>query len=90
MDRSSEKSFRVREASVRAAVLIGVAAVCGCAASRPGPVVPERTQQRSQELYGQQQRSMDSFNQTPSEQAGERFEADTKPARPVEEQGGER
>lgn len=72
------------------AVLFGIAAVSGCATDRPRPVVPEETQQRSQELYGRQQRSMDSFNQTSSEQAGERFENDTRPVRPVEREDPER
>ncbi|NLE87750.1 MAG: hypothetical protein GX607_15280 [Myxococcales bacterium] len=60
--------------------------VSACAANQRRDVVPPETEQRSRELYGRQQRSMDSFNQTPSEQAGERHEQDTRPVRPVEEE----
>lgn len=57
-----------------------------CAGDQRRAVVPPETEQRSEELYGRQQRSMDSFNQTPSEQAGERHEQHTRPVRPVEEE----
>ena len=69
-------------------LILGACAACASGRNRGG-VAPE-TQQRSEELYGRQQRSMDSFNQTSSEQAGERFEYDTRPARPVEAEGAER
>ncbi len=58
----------------------------GCATNQRRDVVPQETEQRSREFYGRQQRSMDGFNQTPSEQAGERHEQDARPVRPVEDE----
>ena len=46
------------------------------------PLVPEETQERSEELYGQQAQTMGSLNQTPAEQAGARHEAATRPVEP--------
>lgn len=60
-----------------------------CAGNRAREPVPPETQQRSEEMYGRQQRSMESFGQTASEQAGERFENDTRPVRPVDRGKGE-
>ena len=46
-------------------------ATASCATrSRPEPLVPEENRQASEEMYGQQMNSMDSLNQTSSEQAG--------------------
>lgn len=45
--------------------------------------VPGDVQQRSKEMFGeQQQTTFETYNETPSMQAGERFERDTKPVRP--------
>lgn len=60
-----------------------------CTGDRAREPVPPETQQRSEEMFGRQQRSMESFGQTASEQAGERFEDDTRPVRPVDRGKGE-
>jgi hypothetical protein len=47
--------------------------------------VPGDVQQRSKEMFGeQQQTTFETYGETPSMQAGERFERDTKPVRPPE------
>jgi hypothetical protein len=63
--------------------------VSACASGpKRDPVVPDETQRRSEEMYGQQGQTMNSLNQTPSEQAGARHENATRPA-PRDEPSGE-
>lgn len=56
-----------------------------CGGNRGREPVPPETRQRSEEMFGRQQRSMEQFMMTPSEQAGQRFEDDTRPVRPIDE-----
>lgn len=54
--------------------------LAGCAGERRRePIVPDETQRRSEELYGQQAQMAGSLNQTSAEQAAARHEAATKP-----------
>jgi hypothetical protein len=86
-DRSPEGKVRGALASTLwVGALLGALSV-GCAGNQRRSGVAPETRQRSEEMFGRQQRSMDSFNQTPSEQAGERHEYD-RPARPPEEGNG--
>lgn len=55
----------------------------GCANQKP--IVSEKTQKRSQELYGEQQSSMQSLNQTGSEQAAAAHEDAVRPVEPDSE-----
>jgi hypothetical protein len=57
---------------------VGLAST-GCASGKREPLVPDETQQRSEDRYGQQSQMMNSLNQTPSEQAGARHENGTRP-----------
>lgn len=60
-----------------------------CAGDRAREPVSPETQQRSKERMGEQSLSMESINQTPGEQASERFYDDTRPVRPVDKGDGE-
>lgn len=56
---------------------------CGGAQKKPehhdDTLVPEETQERSRDQYGQQQMRMDELSMTPAEQAGARHENATRP-----------
>ncbi len=49
------------------------------------PIVPEKNQKQSEELYGEQQSSMQSLNQTGSEQAAAAHENAVRPVVPDSE-----
>jgi len=60
--------------------LVLALSVAACASDRKRqPLVPDETQRRSEERYGQQAQMMNSLNQTSSEQAAARHEAATRP-----------
>jgi len=64
--------------------------VSGCAGERKKePLVPQETQDRSEELYGQQSQSMGSLNQTPAEQAAARHDNATRPVEREDQPSGE-
>lgn len=61
----------------------------GCAAERKRePIVPDETQRKSENLYGQQSQMMNSLNQTPAEQAAARHENATRPVERDDEKPG--
>lgn len=63
-------------------LLLGVAltSAAGCASGhKREPLVPDETQRRSEERYGQQSQMMNSLNQTSAEQAATRHENATRP-----------
>lgn len=70
--------------AVSMAALLAATILGGCGGDQK--VVPEHNQRKSEQLYGKQKMSMDSLNQTPSEQAGQRHDYATEPVEPA---GGE-
>jgi len=65
-----------------APVLLSLFALVIGACARGGqrePLVPDETQRRSEERYGQQSQMMNSLNQTSAEQAAARHESATRP-----------
>jgi len=55
------------------------AAACAQGGAKREPLVPDETQRRSEERYGQQSQMMNSLNQTSAEQAATRHENATRP-----------
>lgn len=70
-------------AACRLVALLLAASAFGCANQKP--IVSEKQQEKSQELYGQQQGSMQSLNQTGSEQAAAAHENAVRPVEPDSE-----
>lgn len=64
----------------RAFTFVLVLSVVACAGGRSRePIVPNETQRKSEERYGQQAQMMNSLNQTPAEQAAAAHENATRP-----------
>jgi hypothetical protein len=76
-------SGRAFRESLHCLVVLSICAYCltGCAAQKRKPIVPEENQRKSEEMYGEQQQSMQSLNQTPAEQAAAAHESATRPPR---------
>jgi len=66
-------------------VLLAFCALASSGCANQKYIVPEKTQKKSQELYGQQQDSMQSLNQTGAEQAATAHENAVRPVEPDSE-----